>query len=364
MRTSPSEALRGRADAACLSLRATVAAAPESATLIEARPLLTDTPEAVIPTTSRPISAAEVIAVQKQVEDMSDSSIASFLAVSGFSEVEAAAMMRALKQSQERTKYIYQNGYGKNSKAAWDTGAGKLAVPQWEKDMQDAEMVVAQAEAKQVSSDRLRLEASISAAEAAELGPALKEIDDKILQLQMEADMWGWLPFSEAPDALEAAKGEWQKTNKDKRELEQAAAAALDAAEQAAASARADLQAAAQQRAAAVKAEQAAADTAAKIYLAGAEALVSEAEMVLVAKGKLAALQVLAKGTAEVSPKVFAKLNLKPDARASPGSLAGRLYALTSAPKPAGAARGSWGTAPVPGGPSPLDGLLKWLSGK
>ena len=364
MRTSPSEALRGRADAACLSLRATVAAAPESATLIEARPLLTDTPEAVIPTTSRPISAAEVIAVQKQVEDMSDSSIASFLAVSGFSEVEAAAVMRALKQSQERTKYIYQNGYGKNSKAAWDTGAGKLAVPQWEKDMQDAEMVVAQAEAKQVSSDRLRLEASISAAEAAELGPALKEIDDKILQLQMEADMWGWLPFSEAPDALEAAKGEWQKTNKDKRELEQAAAAALDAAEQAAASARADLQAAAQQRAAAVKAEQAAADTAAKIYLAGAEALVSEAEIVLVAKGKLAALQVLAKGTAEVSPKVFAKLNLKPDARASPGSLAGRLYALTSAPKPAGAARGSWGTAPVPGGPSPLDGLLKWLSGK
>ena len=88
-------------------------------------------------------------------------------------------MMRALKQSQERTKYIYQNGYGKNSKAAWDTGAGKHVVPQWEKDMQDAEVVVAEAEAKQVSSDRLRLEASISAAEAAELGPALKEIDDK-----------------------------------------------------------------------------------------------------------------------------------------------------------------------------------------
>ena len=342
-----------------------MAAAPaESATLVEARPLLTDTPEAVIPTTSRPISAAEVIAVQKQVEDMSDSSIASFLAVSGFSEVEAAAMMRALKQSQERTKYIYQNGYGKNSKAAWDTGAGKHVVPQWEKDMQDAEVVVAEAEAKQVSSDRLRLEASISAAEAAELGPALKEIDDKILQLQMEADMWGWVPFSEAPDALEAAKGEWQKTNKDKRKLEQAAAAALDAAEQAASSARADLQAAAQQRAAAIKAEQAAADSAAKIYLAGAEALVSEAEVVLVAKGKLAALQVLATGTAEVSPKVFAKLNLKPDARASPSSLAGRLYALTSAPKPADAPRGSWGTAPVPGGPSPLDSLLKWLSGK
>ena len=80
--------------------------------------------------------------------------------------------------------------------------------------------------------------------------------------------------------------------------------------------------------------------------------------------GKLAALQVLATGTAEVSPKVFAKLNLKPDARASPSSLAGRLYALTSAPKPADAPRGSWGTAPVPGGPSPLDSLFKWLSGK
>jgi hypothetical protein len=69
--------------------------------------------------------------------------------------------------------------------------------------------------------------------------------------------------------------------------------------------------------------------------------------------GKEAALALLSAGTDTISPKVFAALNLKPDVRASPGSLAGRLYAIynppavTAAPSKKAAKAASWSSAPA-----------------
>jgi hypothetical protein len=78
-----------------------------------------------------------------------------------------------------------------------------------------------------------------------------------------------------------------------------------------------------------------------------------DAEKAMKTGGKEAALALLSAGTDTISPKVFAALNLKPDVRASPGSLAGRLYAiynppaLTAAPSKKAAKAASSSSAPA-----------------
>jgi hypothetical protein len=204
--------------------------------------------------------------------------------------------------------------------------AGSLKISASETDVFEADKMLARAEEAKTKADRMRLEASGTSEDVLKFESQMREWDAKIGEIQN--DFFSFVRGGELQDA----KVQWAKLNTEKLALIKKAEKAKAEADKLAADAAADRTAALAKKASALKAAAAADEADQAKLLMAANSLVEDAEKAMKTGGKEAALALLSAGTDTISPKVFAALNLKPDVRASPGSLPGRLYAIYNPP--------------------------------